>query len=289
MQNTLKSLLLMLRTGDEQARSLGQEIADWLERRGLRATLCEHRVDGGLEACKAPEDAPWDLVLVLGGDGTFIGVARVCLHLGLPLLGLNLGRVGFLAEGADKWPKRLEALQSGRYVLSRRVCLGYAVSRGAATVCSGIAVNDVVVSRGDMARLIRLKVERESANGLERVGEMRADGLIVSTPTGSTAYGYSAGGPLVYPELAALCLTPVCPFLNTFGPMVLPADAPLRIAVEEPRGEVRMTVDGQRAFALEHGDVVRLVRCPDDLLMAQTAECGSYFAKLANKGFFTQR
>jgi NAD+ kinase len=285
MNDEKRSFLLMLRNGDAQARSLGQDICSWLEARGVRGTLCEHRVGGGLEACQPPDGRPFDMVLVLGGDGTFIGVARVCLRLGLPVLGLNLGRVGFLAEGAGTWPQRLEALLAGRYNLSRRICLNYDVLRKGQSACSGVAVNDVVVSRGDMARLIRLCVSRQG----ERVGSMRADGLIVSTPTGSTAYGYSAGGPLVYPELAAFCLTPVCPFLNTFGPMVLPADEPVSVIVEEPRSEVRMTIDGQRAFPLESGDEVRLTRSPQDLIMAQTAGCSSYFAKLANKGFFTQR
>jgi len=285
MNGEKQSFLLMLRNGDDQARSLGQDISAWLAERGVQGTLCEHRVGGGLDSCQAEAQRPWDMVLVLGGDGTFIGVARMCLRLGIPLLGLNLGRVGFLAEGANNWQQRLEALLAGRYSLSRRVCLFYDVQRNGQSVYSGVAVNDVVVSRGDMARLIRLGVMRSG----ERVGEMRADGLIVSTPTGSTAYGFSAGGPLVYPELQAFCLTPVCPFLNTFGPMVLPADAPLSVQVDEPRGEVRMTVDGQRAFGLASGDEVRLSRSPEDLIMAQTAGCSSYFAKLANKGFFTQR
>lgn len=291
MNEEKRSFLLMLRNGDAQAQSLGQDIAAWLAARGVHATLCEHRVGGGLDTCQPPTGRPWSMVLVLGGDGTFIGVARVCLRLGIPLLGLNLGRVGFLAEGAADWTARLEALLSGRYSLSRRICLSYDVLRRGVSVCSGVAVNDVVVSRGDMARLIRLSVSRlESATAeAERVGEMRADGLIVSTPTGSTAYGYSAGGPLVYPELEAFCLTPVCPFMNTFAPMVLPASAPLVVRVDEPRGEVRMTVDGQRAFPLEQGDEVLLSRCADDLVMAQTACCSSYFAKLTNKGFFTQR
>lgn len=291
MNEEKRSFLLMLRNGDAQAQSLGQDIAAWLAARGVHATLCEHRVGGGLDTCQPPTGRPWSMVLVLGGDGTFIGVARVCLRLGIPLLGLNLGRVGFLAEGAADWTARLEALLSGRYSLSRRICLSYDVLRRGVSVCSGVAVNDVVVSRGDMARLIRLSVSRlEPATAeVERVGEMRADGLIVSTPTGSTAYGYSAGGPLVYPELEAFCLTPVCPFMNTFAPMVLPASAPLVVRVDEPRGEVRMTVDGQRAFPLEQGDEVLLSRCADDLVMAQTACCSSYFAKLTNKGFFTQR
>jgi len=284
MSEEKRSFLVMLRTGDELARSLGHDIVAWLEERHIAATLCEHNVCGGLDSCPPPSGKPWDMVLVLGGDGTFIGVARACLGLGIPLLGLNLGRVGFLAEGAADWTLRLEALLAGEYSLSRRMCLRYRVLRGNESLCSGVAVNDVVVSRGEMARLIRLAVYRAE----ERVGSMRADGLILSTPTGSTAYGNSAGGPLVHPDMQAFCLTPVCPFLNTFSPMVLPCDEELTIAVEEPRGEVRLTVDGQRSFTLAQGDQVRVRRSQEDLLMAHTGN-DSYFAKLASKGFFTQR
>ena len=284
MSEEKRSFLLMLRNADSLARSLGQDIKAWLDERNVSTTLCEHSVGGELDSCPPPAGKPWDMVLVLGGDGTLIGVARVCLHLGIPLLGLNLGRVGFLAEGSGDWQRRVEALVTGNYGVSRRLALSYQVLRGALPVWAGVAVNDVVVSRGDMARLIRLSVLR----GEESVGSMRADGLIISTPTGSTAYGYSAGGPLVHPEMQALCLTPVCPFLNTFSSMVLPADEDITVVVDEKRGEVRMTVDGQRAFALEHGDVVRVGRSPHDLVMAKTG-VGSYFAKLASKGFFTQR
>jgi len=274
----------MLRTGDESALRLGEEIAAWLAGRGASAVLCEHSVCGGLDTCPPPLTRPWDVVLVLGGDGTFIGVARACLRLNVPLLGLNLGRVGFLAEAAAEWRTRVEALFTGGYSLSRRICLSYEVLRGEGCACSGVAVNDVVVSRGDMARLIRLAV----AQAGERVGTMRADGLIISTPTGSTAYGNSAGGPLVHPDMQAFCLTPVCPFLNTFRPMVLPCDEELAIEVEERRAEVRLTIDGQRSFKLAMGDVVRVRRSPEDLLVAHTGK-DSYFAKLASKGFFTQR
>jgi len=274
----------MLRTGDGQAMALGRMIAAWLSERGAIGVLCEHNVGGGLHACPAPEGRPFDMVLVLGGDGTFIGVARACLGLELPILGLNLGSVGFLAEDASDWPVRLEALLRGDYIVSRRVCLGYEALRDGMDVCSGVAVNDVVVGRGDMARLIRLGVARGGVD----VGSLRADGLIVSTPTGSTAYGFSAGGPLVHPDLLALCLTPVCPFLNTFSPMVLPCDQPVEVTVQEQRGEVRLTVDGQRSFALRQGDVVRVRRAESDLLLARTGG-ESYFAKLGSKGFFTQR
>jgi NAD+ kinase len=284
MSEAKRSFLVMLRTGDQAGRDLGQKVSAWLGERGVAATLCEHDVCGGLDACQKPQGDPWDMALVLGGDGTFIGVSRACLRLGLPVLGLNLGRVGFLAEDAANWPDRLDALLSGAYRVSRRLCLSFRVVRNGAEAASGLAVNDIVVSRGDMARLIRLSVTR----GEEPVGAMRADGLILSTPTGSTAYGNSAGGPLVYPELEAFCLTPVCPFLNTFSPMVLPPDQELRIDVEERRAEVRLTVDGQRSFALAPGDEIRVVRHPQPLQVVLT-DSESYFTKLSRKGFFTQR
>jgi NAD+ kinase len=283
MNRQLRSFLVMTRSGDAAASALGRELADWLEAREAQATLCEHRSTRGGGACQLPEGA-FDAVLVLGGDGTFIGVARLSLSKGLPLLGLNLGRVGFLAESAGDWPHRLEALLAGDYTLSRRVCLAFDVERRGHSVSSGRAVNDLVVSRGELARLIRLLVLRDG----ERVGAMRSDGLIISTPTGSTAYGFSAGGPLVHPEMQAICLTPVCPFLNNFRPVVLPATGEIMVVVEDQAGEVRLSVDGQRSFALEPGDQVRVRRAPDDLILAETDKA-SYFAKLASKGFFTER
>jgi NAD+ kinase len=283
MNRKLSTFLVMTRSGDAAAATLGQKVSTWLAARGGQATLCEHRSTRGASACQLPEGG-WDAVLVLGGDGTFIGVARMGLGLGMPLLGLNLGRVGFLAEPAGDWQRSLEALLTGEYVLSRRVCLAYEVLRQNESVCSGKAINDLVVSRGELARLIRLQVQRDG----ERVGAMRSDGLIISTPTGSTAYGFSAGGPLVHPEMEAICLTPVCPFLNNFRPVVLPAKGEISVVVEDQAGEVRLSVDGQRSFALEPGDVLRVQRAPDDLLLAET-DGTSYFAKLASKGFFTER
>ena len=284
MNRQLRSFLVMTRTGDAAASDLGHTVVAWLEARGATARLQEHRSGQGAAACQLPTGGNHDAGLILGGDGTFIGVARATLGLGMTLLGLNLGRVGFLAESADDWPHRLEALLAGTYGLSRRICLAYEVERGGLVVCSGRAINDLVVSRGELARLIRLLVLR---NG-ERVGAMRSDGLIVSTPTGSSAYGFSAGGPLVHPEMEALCLTPVCPFLNNFRPVVLPSTGEVGVVVEEQGGEVRLSVDGQRSFALEPGDVVRVSRAPDDLVLAETNGT-SYFAKLACKGFFTER
>ncbi len=284
MASPLHSFLILTRKGDAAAAELGRESAAWLTGRGARAEVCEHDSGGTPAQRRAEEQGGFDAVLVLGGDGTFIGVARRTLGLGVPILGLNLGRVGFLAEAVEGWRERLAALVDGAYTVSRRICLAYAVLRQGERILEGRAVNDLVVSRGDLARLIRLSVER----GPERVGAMRADGLIVSTPTGSTAYGFSAGGPLVHPEMEAFCLTPVCPFLNNFRPLVLPAGEDIRVRVDEPRGEVRLSVDGQRCVPLAPGDLVVIRRADHDLLVAET-EGPNYFAKLAAKGFLTER
>lgn len=292
MTPSLTSFLIMTRHRDAAAAELGRRAASWLLARGVRADICEHDSAGAAKLCAPGAAEGHGVVLVLGGDGTFIAVARRTLCRGVPVLGLNLGRVGFLAESAENWERRLEALVTGAYTVSRRVCLAYAVRRQGGLAAEGVAVNDLVVSRGDLARLIRLSVHRGPDDGVEdageRVGAMRADGLIVSTPTGSTAYGFSAGGPLVHPEMEAFCLTPVCPFLNNFSPVVLPAVGCVRVRVDEPRGEVRLSVDGQRCLPLLPGDELAITRSARDLLIAET-EGPTYFSKLATKGFFTER
>jgi len=283
MASPLRTLLILTRGNDAQAKALGVEMAAWLAEHQALGFVHEHSATS-TQPVIAPGDGPFDAVVVLGGDGTFIGAARGALCRGIPVLGLNMGRVGFLAEGAEDWPVRLGALISGSYTLSHRVCLSYELIRQGQVERSGVAVNDLVVSRGDLARLIRLSVTR----GGDPVGSMRSDGLIVSTPTGSTAYGFSAGGPLVHPEMDALCLTPVCPFLNNFRPMVLPTSKEIGIIIEEIRGEVRLTEDGQRCFPLVAGDELVVRRSAGDLLMAVTDGL-SYFSKLSAKGFFMER
>lgn len=284
MSVALTSFLVVTRAADAPASALGHEIAGWLAGRGARAELCEH--DSGDLALRCDESRydGFGAVVVLGGDGTFIGVARRSLGRGAVILGLNMGRVGFLAEPLEGWPQRLEALVAGNYRVSRRLCLEYELLRGEEVVQRGRAVNDLVVSRGDLARLIRLSVGRAEGG----LAALRADGLIVSTPTGSTAYGFSAGGPLVHPEMDAFCLTPVCPFLNNFRPMVLPSSEPLRLRVDELRGEVRLSVDGQRCVVLAPGDEVLVRRAGHDLLVAETG-APDYLSKLAAKGFLTER
>lgn len=282
MFKAIESVLLVIKEGNSEAKILAAEIIEFLTLQGCGADCCEHRTDASGEAADA-EGRPFGLILVLGGDGTLISAARRLYALGAPLVGLNLGQVGFLAEfSRENWRRRLERLLRGQGRISRRMLLSYRVMRSGKEAARGVAVNDIVISRGSLARLIRLGMYFDG----EPVTSMRSDGVIISTPTGSTAYSVSAGGPLLYPETDAYSVTPICPFLNGFKPLVLPADKPLSIEIEGDtrNSDVYLTEDGQEVVPLESGDLVMIERCPTQLLLAQTGG-GTFFTRLIGKGF----
>lgn len=284
MREPMQSLLVVTKAGDAAAGALGLEITEYLRPRLRSVDLCEH--EPGAPVCSGSGDAQGvDLVLVLGGDGTFISVARRMHGHTAPLLGLNLGRVGFLAElPRDRWQEFLERALAGDFTRRRRLCLEYRILRGQEEVGSGLAVNDLVVGRGVLARLVRLDL----THGGEHVVSLRADGLIVSTPTGAAAYGASAGGPLVHPDLEVLAVTPICPFLNSLKPLVLPPEPELAVRVADAGGDVHLTEDGQKTVPLSPGDKVVVRRSPYDLIVADLGRT-SFFGKLRSKGFLTER
>jgi NAD+ kinase len=283
MPHTATSVLIVLKTDNRRAVALGEDVEAWLRERGV-----EVRIDEDLAGPSRPtagrSHPGCDLILVLGGDGTFINVARVLLPSGIPLLGLNLGKVGFLAEvPASGWREALADVLEHGFQVDRRLVMEFEVRREGQLVRSGSAVNELVVSRGCLARLVRIAV---SCRG-ERVASLRADGLIAATPTGSTAYNVSAGGPVVHPSLEVFCLTPVCPFLNDMRPLVLPGDSEFSVRIEEAYGDLFLTEDGQSGGDLASGDEVVIRRGRADLLVA-SRESDGYFAKLRAKGFITE-
>jgi len=283
MSPPLRKVLVITRPGDFEADTLGAEVAAFLSGSDVEVEVCQHR-PGAAGSEGSGQPGP-DLIVILGGDGTFIGVARRLLHLGAPFVGVNLGRVGFLTQ-LDRagWKPWLAGILNGNVPLVRRLALAYDVVRRGSVVRSGLAINDVVVGRGELARLVRLGF----SYGGRRLASIRADGLIISTPAGSTAYGASAGGPLVHADLLSYCVTAVCPFLSGFKPLVLPAAEECAVCVEEAATGVSLTEDGQFSFALESGDEVRVRRSPRDLLVADMGQ-GAYFDKLKNHGFLTER
>ncbi len=286
MQPDIKTVLVIYKADHEQARGVAWVVADWLVERGVTVLVRENLPDAPrvVAPAGATVAAPPDLALVLGGDGTMLSAVRQGVAEGTPLLGINLGRVGFMTTASlDDWPEVLtETLQDG-FVVARRLLIEIAVQRGRETVFTTTAVNDAVISRGAMARLASFEVTLGDAD----VCTLRADGVVVSTPTGSTAYCVSAGGPLVYPGLDVLCVVPICPFLSDFKPVVVPADAPVRLALAAPETNMYLTCDGQELFPLDDNDVV-VIRKSERCLRLAKRKNDSYFERLRLKGFINR-
>ncbi len=283
MAHSISRVLIITKAADGDAAALGAEMAAQVREVVSEVGVCEH-LPGAAPASGPQVYGDYDLALVLGGDGTFISVARSLYGSGTPLIGVNLGRVGFLTElSRDSWREQLPRLAAGDFSVTGRLCLSFDVMREGRVLHGGIAVNDLVVSRGELARLVRLGF---SCNG-QYVATLRSDGLILSTPAGSSAYGVSAGGPLIHPGLRAMGVTPICPFLSAFKPLVLPAESRLEILVEEPRGDVGLTEDGQAVQPLAAGDRILVKQAEADLLVARLSG-DSFFGKLRRKGFVTE-
>ncbi len=283
MLNPVNKILIVTKPDDQNAASLGAEMTAFLAGLNVETETCQHLPD----ACNLVEQfvEECDLILVLGGDGTFIGVARRMLTMNKPLMGVNLGRVGFLTQlHKDHWKEWLTRVVDEGIEVSRRLAFEYEVRRDDAVVHKGLAINDIVIGRGLLARLVRLGV---SYNGLH-ISNFRADGVILSTPTGSSAYGASAGGPLMHVDLFAYSVTPVCPFLNSFKPMVFPSDGECVVRVEEQAGEVSLTEDGQSSFDLQYNDEIVVRQCASDLQVVNLG-LNAYFEKLKKHGFLTEK
>ena len=194
-----------------------------------------------------------DLLVVLGGDGTLLAVAREIGSAGVPILGVNLGQLGFLAEVAPE--EQLEALDhvlAGEFETFARMRLEVRAERAGAEIARALALNDLVIKGNDLARMIDLEARTDGA----RVSVYHGDGLIVSTPTGSTAYNLSAGGPILMPDARVFVLTPICTHTLAHRPLVLPETARLELEVRPRDGGAQLTVDGQVGARLEGGDRV---------------------------------
>ncbi len=198
--------------------------------------------------------ATTDLLIVIGGDGTLLSVARAVGRHSVPILGVNLGRLGFLTEvNVDELFGALEKVLSGDARIEPRMRLDVRVRRGTRELGSFLALNDAVITKTALSRMIDLDARAAGAH----VTTYHADGLILSTPTGSTAYSLSAGGPLLLPGLDAIVLTPICPHSLTQRPLVIPKDTEIEIVVRSGgTNEVALTVDGQEGMSLEDQDRV---------------------------------
>ena len=233
-------------------------------------------------ADKASLVADVGMVLVLGGDGTLLSMAD-CIgraRVNVPILGVNFGSLGFLTEVTlpELYPA-LEAALAGRTHVEERLMLHATISRGGAAETTEIAVNDVVINKGPRSRLIDLEIS--IGDGL--VTRVRADGLIIATPTGSTAYNLAAGGPIVQPSVDALVLTPIAPHTLTNRPIVIPSSSTVRVKpMMDERDEVFVTFDGQAGCELHAGDEINVCRAREPMRLVRPAT-RSYFEVLREK------
>ena len=222
------------------------------------------------------------LAIVLGGDGTLLWGARVGAYGNNPVLGVNLGSLGFLVGVSTKelYPT-LEKILKGNYSTDKRMMLEVQVLRKSnkfSTLWKQIALNDVVISKETIARMVRLRI---TING-KIVNEYHADGLIVSSPTGSTAHSLSAGGPIVHPHLDALILTPICPHTLSNRPLIVDGSDELKIEIITPNQNTYLTVDGQEGSSLHNGDIIRIRRAKDTIHLI-TSPTRDYYQVLHTK------
>ncbi len=257
----IQTIGVCLKPGQPQAAATLRALVKWLGIRGIEARLdaeCAKLIEGAAEEMSVLA-AEVDLLISLGGDGTLLGVARAAGSRRVPILGVNLGTLGFLTEVTiDEMLPALETVLAGEAEIVSRMRLDVRASRDGRELGQFMALNDAVIAKSASSSMIDLET---SAAGQE-VTTYHADGLIVSTPTGSTAYSLSAGGPLLLPGLEAIVLTPICPHSLTQRPLVLPDEAEIEVVVRTRGGEATLTTDGQEGVVLLDGDRVSLRRSP---------------------------
>jgi NAD+ kinase len=220
----------------------------------------------GVDGVLRPELAKrCELIVILGGDGTILEAQRVLRPVSPPLFGINLGSLGFLTSvGGAAWKEAVDCIIASRYRISSRSLLSVELIRAGETIVSERGLNDAVLSRGELSRLIRLDVRIDGAP----LTEYNADGLIIATPTGSTAYALSAGGPVLTPESGVFVIAPICPHVLTMRPMIVSEHSVIEIVPTRDPAEVFLSIDGQSAVPVACGDLVRITRAEETLRLA---------------------
>lgn len=279
----MKSVGIIYKHDFEPAKVEAHKLENWLRDKGITVFSEEIGAKGKIEGC--PPDQPAipdnvDWVIVLGGDGTLLGAAREVAKYDVPILGVNLGGLGFLTWVAlSKLYPVIEMVLKGQFEVESRLMLETRVIRGGDEICRFIVLNDVVVNKGPLARIIDLDVYIND----QFLTTFRSDGLIISTPTGSTAYNLSAGGPILYPTMTNFILTPICPFTLTNRPLILPDSDIISIKMkEESEEQVSLTFDGQVGFDFKYGDNVLIYKSKEKIELIKSPD-QNYFEILRTK------
>lgn len=267
-----KSIGILTKPKFPEVKGTLQNVVSWLRSRNINVILSQSSAtllgeQGGYQ--DGPLSSKADVLLVLGGDGTMLNAARLAAERSIPILGVNMGGLGFLTEvRLESLYPSLERVFANDYVLDERLMLRIHIHRNDEMVAQGVVLNDVVISKGTLARMIELKIAIEG----RFVTNLRSDGLIVSSPTGSTAYSLSAGGPIIDPAVQSLILTPVCPHTLTHRPLIVPGKDRIDLTLTSTDPGAMATLDGQVGVPISQGDTVtiqtsenrtRLIRFPE--------------------------
>src|SRR6185436_6325362 len=275
----IRKVGIVAKVASRDAVFVAHELAEWLRRRGLDVGLDQATLRARGSAVKAfqPGD-PCDLVVVLGGDGTLLSVARTVGSEAL-VLGVNLGNLGFLTEisRGELYPSLVQVL-SGRFRVEERALSDVELQRDGGGSLRYRVLNDAVINKSALARIIELTLRIDG----HLISRFRADGLIISTPTGSTAYNLSAGGPILSPLLPVAVLTPICPHALSLRPIVVPDTGCIEVTLETQREEVYLTLDGQEGTSLGFRDVVRVTRSDSRVRLVKVSSRG-FFDSLRGK------
>ena len=264
LEGPIRSIGVVYREHTSEVLGIVGRLEEWASERDIDVVVEESEAQGANPTLDVDRH-PVDLIVALGGDGTFLRASRLAVGTEIPVLGVNIGRLGFLTAIPDSYLEGgLHQVVSGEAVLEHRFRLRAAIERDGEVEESGFfALNDVVVHSSGAARVTPLALAVGGADGereMEEVGSFAADGVIVSTPTGSTAYSMSAGGPIITPDVEAIVVTPICPHSLAVRPLVLPAHQTICIGALDAAAEHRLTVDGQVVRELDPSDRVFVAR-----------------------------
>jgi len=267
----------------EPARLEAEKLQGWLEGRGVKVYSEEMSPKGRMNEFSEDSSITHDNIkclIVLGGDGTMLGAARKVGRHGVPILGVNLGGLGFLTGiPLNRLYPCIEMMLNDHLEIEYRLILETKVLREDIEVCRFPTLNDVVINKGALARIIDLDVYINN----EFLTTFRADGLVISTPTGSTGYNLSAGGPILYPTMSNVILTPICPFTLTNRPLILPDSVTVSIMMgKESEDKVSLTFDGQVGFELLHGDKILIYKSESKIKLFKSPD-QTYFEILRTK------
>jgi NAD+ kinase len=281
-RRAIRRVVVVAKPGTPEGQRIAFELSAWLRSRGVQVRLDQTTAEAlGRKDGISPDSLPrgTDLVIVAGGDGTLLSVARVAGPLGIPILGVNFGGLGFMTElQPEELYAALEMVLRGEYTIEEREALRVRFKRGRKILGEYAMLNDAVVTKTALARMLVIEVRIDK----ELVATYTSDGLIIATPTGSTAYNLSAGGPILDPRMSAFVIAPICPHAMSYRPVVVPGWVTIEVTLRSMTEEAYLTLDGQVGFPMRQLDAIVVDRHPRSVRLMRVAKRG-FFEVLQRK------